>query len=197
MNEATLELVHGELIAPARLAGRIIEPNEIPVHPKVYEALVVYTPGFVEQVVWSLPDSIREDVSTIERIMGINLRLEVTDKAIISDGEELPFGDFDVRVNPHARFVEVAYVSSNIALDTREGYKARFRPSPTHPMNVNKLRRYGFIPDDPEVQLPTWYIHDLSHAGFGGFLCYRNFAIAFNNLGLREVGLDSRQSRPH
>lgn len=191
-----IELEYEELIAPNRLAGRIIEPHKIPVHPSVYRADAVYTPEFAERVTQSLPDSIRKDVATIERIMGINLRLEVTDEALIHNGDELPFENFTVRANPNAKFVEVSYVSSNIALDTREGYQAKLRPSATHPMPQDKLRAYGFNPEQLDIQLPTWYIHNLSHVGFGGFLIYRNFVIMFNNLGLREVGLVSTSPQP-
>lgn len=196
MSVASIELAYEELIAPNRLAGKIIEPHEIPVHPTVYQAASVYTPEFAEQVTQSLFDSIRKDVATIERIMRTNLRLEVTDEAIVQDGDELLFEDFTVRANPKAKFVEVCRVSSNIALDTRVGYQTKFRPSATHPMSIDKLRAYGFNPEQPDIRLPTWYIHNLSLAGFGGFLIYRNFAIMFNNLGLRKVGLATPIPKP-
>lgn len=186
-------LNYKDLIMPKRFA-KIVEPNEIPVHPDVYLSPQVYTKEFVAKVAISVPGSIRQDVVAITRTLGVLLGMEVTSEGIVYANEKTRFEDFNIIVSSGDKGlaeVEVAYGpgnATNIAL-VREGFcKREFYPDDSHPMPKEKLKAYGHVPGDYDSKLPTWYIHNLSFAGFGGLLYFRNFAIMFNNLGLKELG---------
>lgn len=186
-------LSYEDFITPNRPAV-IVEPNEIPVHPDVYFSPLVYTREFVAKVAGSVPDSIRQDIAEIERILRVRLGMEVSEEGIIKANQKTSFGDFTIDISPGETGlpeVEVNYGqgnATNIAL-VREGYCQRvFSPDIDHPMSKEKFKAYGISSGDFDTKLPTWYIHNLSFAGLGGLLYFRNFVIMFNNLGLKKVG---------
>lgn len=193
-------LDYEDFIGPQRFV-KILEPNEIPVHTDVYLSPLVYTREFAAEVAKSVPDSIRQDVAEIERILGVRLGMEVTEEGVVcanritQANETIYLRDFTTGVRSgKTGFVEVTYKGTRYTSDTgialaREGYCQRvFSPDNSHPMSEEKLKAYGYKPGDYDSKLPTWYIHNLRFAGLGGLLYFRNFAIMFNNLGLKKVG---------
>lgn len=191
-------LSYADLIRPKDFVP-ILEPNEIPVHPDVYKSPLVYTNEFVLEVAETVPDSIRKDVATMQAL-GINLNVEVTEgEGLVSTYRNghisfTAFKDFIISIvsgETGLPEVQVEYVpgnATNIAL-IREGYCKRvFYPDPEYPMPEKKLKAYGHVSGDYDTTLPTWYIHNLSFAGLGGLLYLRNFAIMFNNIGLKKLG---------
>lgn len=182
-------LQYRQLINPNAPANRILEPNRIPVHPKVYTSPDLFTLTFASHVAQAVPASILKDIIAIEEALEIKLNIDSQQHQITQGSTTLQFEDFQITANPNSRFVEVSYLpSSNIALDTRAGHQVTFRPTKSYPMPLEKLIDYGFQPDNFDSYLPTWYIHNLSHVGLPGFLYFRNFAIMFNNLGLQKLG---------
>ncbi len=190
-------LSYGDFITP-NSSLVILEPNAIPVHPDIFLSPLVYTKEFAAEVAMSVPSSIRQDVAEIERKLGVHLGMEVTEEGvahvnrITQANEIIYFKDFAVTVSPgETGFVEVDYNkgdATSIAL-VRKGYCQRvFSPDNSHPMPEEKFKAYGYPPGDYDIKLPTWYIHNLRFVGLGGLLYFRNFAIMFNNLGLKKVG---------
>lgn len=181
-------LLYGELINPQGYV-QILGPNEIPVHPSVYASPLVYTPQFVKTVVAAVPDSIKRDIETIDRVIHSNYNFEIDEEGLNEgSSHKILFTDFTATCNPQRRQVEVEYVSSNIAGGSPPGgYKPyRFSPRP-HPIPMDKLIAYGFDPDDDESTIYTWYTHNILSFGNRVFMYFRNFAIMFNNLGLQEL----------
>ena len=177
-------LNYGELVNPKR-AVKILSPNEIPVHPMVYTS--DYNQEFVEEVSESVPKSLRKDIKEIERVLGIKLNMEISEKGIIYKGDELVFEDVDSYVGSKGQSIEVQYVSSNIALDKRKGFETKLQLDGSHPMPIKRLKEYSFDPDSKDLEIPVWYVHNHLDNGLPLELYFRNFAIMFNNLGVKKL----------
>jgi hypothetical protein len=178
-------LTYAELVDQG--TRRILFPERIPVHPLVYRSDFAYTPEFVTKVRESVPESIAQDVGTIEPLLGLQLGVFLMDGVPAHGGEPIDQDALTFRADPNKRFVEVGYLSTNIALDTREGFSRVLSPH-SHPIAAEKLRRYSLTPEDEHSpNIPTWYIHNLGDNGLLVAMYLRNFAIMFNNLGLEQL----------
>ncbi len=75
--ESVEPLKYGELVEPTG-AILILPSNYIPVHPDVYFSDFAYSGEFLTEVRKSLPDSLREDVAAIEKILKTDLGITIT-----------------------------------------------------------------------------------------------------------------------
>lgn len=166
--------------------GRILFPENIPVHPLVYQSDFAYSTDFVASVKAAIPASIKEDVDAIETALGIQLGISIEDGLPVQGQDKMERYALTVKPDSTRRFVEVSYgASTNIAVDTRPGYLRRLEPLASHPMSREKLQTYSL--EQERIIIPSWYIHNLSDNGFKVALYLRNFAIVFNNLGLSKI----------
>lgn len=181
------ELRYEELIAPDRFVTKILMPNEIPVHPLVYNSDFAYTAEFIDKVEKSVVDSLKQDILTIDNTLGTRLRIAADNGKIrdLMNRSELILSSIEIFVNSEQRFVEVSYTSSNIALDTREGFKRRLNIYTPLSLSPDKLKEYSLHSEETEIA--SWHIHNLNMGGFALAMYFRNFAIMFNNLGLRRL----------
>ena len=149
MNEKIEPLSYSELIAPDsdyyRLqVDRIMKPDSIPIHSAVFNSDFAYTPEFVEEVKKGIPDSIREDISEIERILGIELQLEVSETGIreTSWDYEYKFRDFSHSAHLEEKYVGVSIGHMSITMDNRGSMRAVTKlPKRHHPMPSDKLQK--------------------------------------------------------
>ncbi len=182
-------LTYKELIVPGRLGGDILMPNEIPIHQLVYISDSVYTQDFIEEVHKAVSDSIKKDVSAIEKILKKEQKIKVIDN-IIKD--EISCSNKDVNsvnriVDEEKKKIDIQYVGSSIGLNFHKDPTQWLTISPyEHPVGKEKLEKYSYVQHE-QIIVPTWYIHNLGDNGFGMELYFRNFAIMFNNIGLEKI----------
>jgi len=48
-------------------------------------------------------------------------------------------------------------------------------------------RAVVFSLEEDRLSIPSWYTHTPAENGMDVYLCLRNFAIMFNNLGIDEI----------
>lgn len=189
-------LEYRELIAPERRFGRILLPNEIPIHSAVYDSNFAYTPEFLREVIKSLPDSMRQDLSEIERILGTATGLKIVDAGLVDGNDEVLYSDILHTRDRLKKSVGVELGSANIDLNrivsrTLDIFVERAQMQ--HPMSLDKLRAYAFEPDEVRyggvevVHCHTWYVHNYLDHGMPLAHYFRNFAIMFNNLGIKRL----------
>jgi len=196
-------LEYGELVdldrAKKYSLSPILNPREIPVHPRVFESPQVYTQEFADHVWASVPDSIRADISVIQDKIRNALPVYVTDDGVMSrrgphlDMPEI-FNAFSVQANPKQRSVWVEPLMSAEAINLGLGPEHHYRSDPRSPRVRSlflawKLKAYTAPEtDDAEEGLINWHSHNVGMASLPLLLILRNFAIKFNNLGLQRVG---------
>ena len=179
---SSLEYV--ELLKPIGI-DRILSSDHIPIHPSVYDSQFAFTQDYADRVRAEVPKSLRRDIQEIERMLG-KTGLRVTDTGI--EGQHFALL-YDARVfgSESGKYVELAFGSSNIALDRREGQKRELHSYEKHPMSRERLEEYAFVMEDGRPRIHTWYVHNHLDHGLPLELYFRNFAIMFNNLGLGEI----------
>lgn len=166
------ELQHYELMKESE----VLRPDRIPIHPVVYDSEFAYTPEFVEEVKKRVPDSLREDISSIEGMLGKSLDMEVEDTYMRKPDcfpDRLDYKDINFTVDTGRVIVNKS--STSIALFPEN--------LPTVTLDYDeRFRDYTF-----GQGVHTWYIHNYGDQGIMVGLYLRNFAIVFNNLGLRWI----------
>ena len=186
-------LVYEELIALNRdwhrlETRKILMPDEIPIHPYVFNSDFVYTPKFIEEVRKNLPESIEQDISEIERILGIDLGLKVTPTGICEKEHEYECGFrlFRSGVYPDREYLTLGIGATSIAMEKKQGNLRRSMKLPKsqrrHPMNLDKLKQYS-----SNDRIAIWHTHNIHDGNMPWQLYLRNFAIVFNNLGLERL----------
>lgn len=189
-------LLSEDLIAPYRRHQQILAPDEIPIHPDVYNAPFTFTDEFMTEVKERVPNMLRQDISEIERILGIQLGLEIEKDGIRQDREKTSYGAIHYVVYPPPRKeLHVSIMASSVGIlphrpavleiTTRD--LSSF-PDLRHPMPLEKARQYSSTTDGLYLQLPSWYTHNVHDQGETFFHYMRAFAIAFNNHGLLRLG---------
>lgn len=197
-------LEYGELVDLDRSRkyglSPILDPREIPVHPKVFGSPNVYTQEFAQQVWISVPDSVKRDIAVIEGKTGVPVPVEVTNVSI-SETQGDPtfreverFGEFFVQANPKERSVwvepEFTATAINLGLDKEHFYKTGVHLLKKGPIPIEKQRLYLTPPaKNTERGIITWYSHNVGMARLPLLLILRNYAIQFNNLGLQRLGV--------
>jgi hypothetical protein len=169
----SLLLKYDELVSRS---GIILMPNNIPLHLEVYNSDFAFTEGFVGEVTAKIPDSINDDIDTMNKI---NI-------PIVLNKDRFNLKDFKIDVSTEKRFVELARGGSNIAMDCRKGYRCFFDETDVF-LDSKKVNEYSLGKGIRFI--PRWYIHNLGDCGVNGELWFRNFAILFNNLGMEELGI--------
>ena len=184
----TIQLQHKELLKKIPYEP-ILMPRNIPVHPTVFDSDFAYSPDFVRVVQEAVPEYAKLDASLIESVLGIS-GIIVTDDAITFRGQSIEFNDplISYVSSPEKRTVDVGGGDTNIALDAMRSGEFNYHNALyiSHPMPTEKLQEY-MIHKDGEPFLLMWYEHNSLIAGLPMGLLFRNFAIAFNNLGLEKL----------
>lgn len=175
----------------------ILGADQIPVHPKVFEAQELYTPEFADEVWESVPESIKADAKALESVTGVPVPVKVSDSDICwvnregQDRDITLFSSFGIEANTNQRQVWLRpsgdYI--DLGLDSRN-HLIRSRRLYTGPLSKSKFKIYA-LPEteNSEGGLITWYTHNRKLIKFPTQLIFRNFAIQFNNLGLQKLGL--------
>ena len=177
-------LNHAELIVPSRAYAPILGPREIPIHPKVFASLFPYSQAFVGEVKRALLQHVREDATQIARILGIEVKVDGSFVRWKNDLIGLDDHMLAFVADPEKRSVDMLCGETNMAIDVsrRREYHER---TLTHPLPPKKQEAYS-IQCEGNQHL-VWYDHNMSHASLPLQLLFRNFAIAFNNLALKEL----------
>ena len=187
------KLLSEDLIEPRRRNNRILSPYEIPIHPRVYNSDFAYTKEFMEEVRARMPQALRDDISRIEIVLGIDLGITITDESILEGSYEIKFKDIDYEAKSQERQIGVEvhaantfilpHLSRTLEIDTRLG----INPILSHPLPPNKILEYSFDSDGDYFKFYSWYTHHLHDVGEGFFHYLRAFAIEFNNHGLSKL----------
>ena len=201
MSLRDLVLKHEELIDPSAIADRILMPHQIPIHPSVYDSDFAYTRAFVQEVMKAVIEFMKADISSIETILRIETGLTITDKGVFysrdrSPSGQLLFSDLKPNCGP-GNTLGIAYRDANIDID-RVNVPTSFdvvveEAQKQHPMPLDKLRKYAFergesaYHGEERIRCHSWHVHNLYLYGIPLPHYFRNFAIAFNNLGLKHL----------
>jgi hypothetical protein len=190
-------LDYGELVGVTSRFGfdrnaPILTPRDIPLHPSVFSAPFAYTREFARKV-WSVvPESIRADISEIERVLQRDLDVVLTEEHTAAKSlVEFPlhayrFSDFTLRTDPGSRSVDFSWPGVEIAMYDDGPARTLVRsPDGAHPLPLEKLRAYAIGEEVGELVHVYWHAHNVFSAELPLALIFRNFAIQFNNLGLR------------
>ncbi|MFT4304356.1 MAG: hypothetical protein ACMXYG_07350 [Candidatus Woesearchaeota archaeon] len=196
-----LHLYPNELINLKSSEQKVLRPDHIPIHPKVYDSGFVYTPEFMNQVRTLVPDSLRLDISTIEEMLEEDLEIEVEETHMIQKKrpfkdrtkyriDSLDYQQIRFLAEPDRRFLCVQKVAS-LSLNpngTPTKVPVNFYNQYEDLLSKEKLKEYSFIfPSQNKEFVHTWFIHSYNYGGIMMDLYLRNFAIAFNNLGLDKL----------
>lgn len=176
----------------------ILPPGQIPIHPKVYRSLELYTLEFADFVIAKVPESIRGDLAVIEAVVG-KLPVSVDDTGIRWLGRDyinehdVEFDSFWAETNSSGNvwLIDDDSVAINMGIDIqRADMQLIDLPYPSHPMSRGKLKKYMVKPKDFDEArgIITWHTHNLSIGATGDLLFLRSFAIMWNNLGLQRIG---------
>lgn len=188
MTNNKLKLTYEELIWPRAQFNQVLWPNQIPVHPRVWKSDFAYTPEFLSQVISMVPESVRQDISVIEKMLGKPLNLKVKGDQIVDlndSGFKLFYRWIWHEAKPNRKSVDVGFGGTNIALDI--GNLPTIIDLDDFPsQSLEKLKQYAFE-TDPKLKAYAWYVHNYLDHGKMAELYLRNFAIVFNNLGLDRV----------
>ena len=179
-------LVYGELIRPAGCV-KILGPGEIPIHPRVYDSEFAFTREYLARIRESLVESMRKDLSVIERVINLgSTRYEITEHGIVHGVDlEISFADIIYYADPRKRAIGTDYGSSNIDIMQHLERELNVDESP---IPRPKLEEYAFdYETDGHPRIHVWYTHNYLDHGFPLELYFRSFAIMFNNLGIREL----------
>jgi len=194
MTERKVEpLEHEELLAPKRSYNRILLPEEIPLHPDVFNSEFAYTPEFIKEVMKNMPDSINRDGLEVQRILGLELGIIADETGVRYKnpdlGDNVDYDTLRIVANPVKRSIVASYGSANIAIDFREEQRIvhRVYPPKRHPMTAERLREYAFSQEGEIVNNVFWYVHNIHDHRVPLEMFFRNFAILFNNLGLEKL----------
>jgi hypothetical protein len=186
-------LEYTDLVAPNRTHDVLLDPREIPLHPLVYNS-ELYKPSFVTRVHQAVPKAVLADISVIERILGINIDIPVTDQqigpgivsAVVLD--EIRFG-----YSRGGKAIDLSFKGTSMGVGTLEGIRPfTFSPNETHPLPSEKIQAYSCLTDGPFSYLHGWSTNNYQNKSLPFWLYARSFAVLFNNLGLDEL----QQKRP-
>ncbi len=169
----------------------ILYPSQIPIHPLVYGSALRLDSDFIGEVRAGMPEALRRDISTIERMLGTNLGLTVKDTGIIdgNDQREIPYTRIQSHIQPATNqfTLELGSVSIDLLPSTPREFEIYPGRTP-HPLPQEVAQQYAFSIEDDTMSFHTWYTHNLRDGGEGVFHYLRAFAMEFNNKGLRKLG---------
>ena len=191
-------LTYRELIRTIGWGAGPLLPDEIPIHKSVYNYEDVYTQGFVDEVRASLPKSIKDNISAIEKIMGWKLNLKVMDEGILHkpSNELTEFKSFDFNARKGSKEVEVYHGSSNIALgfptsECSPGYaRGNYVVFSNHPIKSEKLSQYSvfeyadLLNNVDLIYNVVCYSHNVCDELLPSQLIFIGFIKELNNIGL-------------
>ncbi len=162
---------------------RPLRPIEIPIHPEVCISDFIYTTEFLEEVRESLSDSLKKYVAEYEKIRDTDLNMDITEEGILGTDEVL-FDRINSYIGSKSNSIEVAYHSSNVALD-KKPYRALII-NDSYPIPKEKLKTY-FIPHEYALAVPNWYSHNALDNGKPIEFYFINFEMLVNNLGIKKL----------
>lgn len=180
------------------LSRILLGPGEIPVHPQAYLSPEIYSQKFVDQVMESIPAAVAADIEAIRALLDKDFGLGSDAEGITQNG--YPFKTHFKRFHPYLVEGEAIGLSNGHTSITllREGSAHRqpviFTPDQNHPMPREKLMLYDSDSAgltglrSQSIRLRAWNLNNIYDSGLTGFVLFRNFAIAANNLALARRG---------
>lgn len=178
-------LMYGELIAPKGVP-QILGPNQIPIAPQVYFSDFAYTQAFVNEVAGEAQSSVARDIAMIEQILKKKFNVTVTYDGIEDGINNLDLAFVDHVADEEKKKIDVVHSSSNIALDGRlEKPNRELQLTSSYPMSAERLKQFSVTKEG--LTIPVWYVHNHLDNGLPLELYFRNFAIMFNNLGIKKL----------
>lgn len=178
-------LLHEELLAPKRQFDRILSVKEIPLLPRLFEDRRVYTTTYVDTIVAQMPSVIQQDIVAITRVIGSAPPFTVDAKGLVgASGGRYNFDTFTHVVDPKAKTIDVWCFSTNIGMHRRQPHLRPFELD--HPLPGTKQGRFLYQTQDTP-KFAGWYSHNTFGMGFEIMVYMRNFAIAFNNVGVKTL----------
>lgn len=159
-----LALTHEELISVAR-SNPLLMPGEIPVHPSVYRADFAYTRDFLRRVNDAVPMILEQDLRAIERELGINPGIEVTERKV---GTGIYAVELDtISFYPSGgRYFSLQFGSSSVALGDKEGImNPLVTHTPLHPMRRERFEAYKVESGDSLPAAHTWSTNNIHDKG--------------------------------
>jgi len=181
------ELTSLDLIDPLRKEKKILLPNEIPIYPSILKEDFAYSSDFTEEVLTLVPDIVTKDLETIENKLGAKLKIKATLEGIFKT--DTHFGDvrYDrVVCRPIlcAKTNEIEFISTQIYINPKPPL-IFFEDG--HPLPMDKAKTYAISNKNEEIILYGWGTHNINSCYLPFQILSRNFAIAFNNLGLKKL----------
>lgn len=190
-----LLLTHKELINPSLGFMPLHTPRYIPIHPDVYESPFAFTAGHADAVLKALPEYIQEDALALGRkLPSLSFEKERLDdiltepslmRATANEGTAVGFGFGSVNIAMGKRTDSQDYMTEIVGGGLSGGYRST--------LSREKIRAYDFFRGahaaNGTYQLRTWYAHNIHDGGPEVLLLMRNFAIAFNNEGMKRLGM--------
>ena len=181
-------LTYRELIAPNRgYRPKVLTPNEIPIHPAVYDSPACFTPEFLERIRGRIVGSMKEDDRIIREVLGIDTGLIIGDRSITRESIEVPYDRIEFMLDPEKKEIGAAVYATSADILRHLPIEIGLSPltRAVHPMSSERLREYAFDVSDPkDPRIHVWYQHNIYDQGNGVAHFLRNFAILFNNAGL-------------
>lgn len=174
------------------LGRPILYPSQIPIHPLVYGSALRLDSVFIDEVRAGMPEALRRDISTIERMLSTDLGLVVKETGIIDgDQREIPYTKIQhyIQRDINQFSLDLGSVSIGLLPLTPRQFEIYPEGAP-HPLPQEVARQYAFLIEENTMCLHTWFTHNLHDGGEGVFHYLRAFAMEFNNKGLRRLGLD-------
>ena len=151
-----------------------------------FESLRFYSPDFVGKVRESLPRYVAADSRDIAATLGIQVLVD--ESGISYKDERLLFADpmLQMMANPQKMSIDVICGGVNMALDARRRQEYHERTlEQSHPLRPEN--RLAYSTEGNGEQHLVWYDHNILDGLLPLQLLFRNFAIAFNNLALKEL----------
>ncbi len=179
-----VSLQHSELIVPSLAytgIERLLSAVSIPVHPYVLTGHDFYSEGFVAGVRSHVAEYIRQDLDAIQEVLGMNLSIAVGKRMMRHKEGIFSFDDVLHEVGEDR--VRLACSDSSFELDFSGPASPLAVAVMLHPMGA-RLGEYAY-----NGKVHFWQATNPESASLPVQLYYRNFAIAWNNVGMELLGV--------
>jgi hypothetical protein len=197
---SNLHLRYKELVVPRQplngtILRRILLPDYIPIHSRVFGNSEMYEPSFAEEVISKVPDSMRRDIKAIEDILKVGLGIEVHEDRCVTKRESFrdveEYRDFRVRADSGDLWgISLTHNTSSMFVHCRSYNRPQIYKKDVANGKIklnmprDKIREYATSESPDSFELRSWSTNNIIDQGLGAQLYFRNFAIVFNNLGL-------------
>ena len=166
---------------------RILRPENIPAHPFVLHSDFYKSGAFIDNIFSAVLPLVMRDIETIEKTLGESIDIAVRNDGIYGNQHRVLYTDIERRIDSNG--IELGGAFSLI----KPGLKC-ISIDCVVPWYITET--YAVPPEfkkgtetDSRPQLYTWHCGGMRDYGLPWQLFARNYAIAFNNIGLDRLGL--------